>query len=83
MVNFPASRTNFDAGYGTKTSEEVDIGTDKIVHQIVMTTTSNVNGQPSRETVVVVFPGYAAPLIVVPPPSNETVSLAQYTAALG
>jgi hypothetical protein len=71
------------AGYGTKSSEEVDVGSDKLVHRIVVPTQISVNGQRFQETVVVTFSRSGVPLYVVPPPSGQQVTLAQYESSAG
>jgi hypothetical protein len=49
----------------------------------VVPTQISVNGQRFQETVVVTFSRSGVPLYVVPPPSGQQVTLAQYESSAG
>jgi Protein of unknown function (DUF2510) len=71
------------AGFGNHISEEVDVGADRLVHQIVIAGPQvSVDGQAVQENIVVVFSHYGKPLIVTTPPFAQMMSLTQYLTAL-
>ncbi len=53
------------------------------IEAIVIPTTTTSGGQLINQTVTVAFSNFGAPVTVTVPPANETVTLAQYHAALG
>jgi hypothetical protein len=53
------------------------------VKAIVIPTTVNSGGQLINQNTYVVFSNFGAPVTVTVPPASETVTLAQYQAALG
>jgi hypothetical protein len=53
------------------------------VKAIVIPTTVNSGGQAINQNTYVVFSNFGAPVTVTVPPASETVTLAQYQAALG
>ena len=67
------------AGLGTHISEEVDVGSDHFVRQIVMTGPQvTVNGRAVQENIVVAFSHYGKPTVVTTPPSSEVITFSQY-----
>jgi hypothetical protein len=53
------------------------------IKAIVIPTTTTSGGQLINQTVTAVFSNFGTPVTVTVPPANETVTLAQYHAALG
>ena len=67
------------AGFGSHSSEVVDVGPDHLVRQIVMPgLVASVNGQGVPQNIAVTFTRYGKPLVVTAPPFSELVSLSQY-----
>ena len=78
-VTFSDPKTTSAAGFGTHTSEEVDIGPDKLVQRIVIPAPPiTVRSRAVRENVVVSFSQYGSPLFVGTPPFGQMLSLSQY-----
>jgi hypothetical protein len=79
-VNFASGLTvSSAAGYGIHTSEEVDVGPNGLVRQIVMPGPQvTVGGHSIQENIVVAFSGYRNPLVVQLPPFGQMISLSQY-----
>jgi hypothetical protein len=76
------SSATIAAGYGSHSSEEVDVGPDQTVRQIVMPgPDTSVNGQDVPQNVVVTFTHYGKPLVVATPPFSQLLSLSQYLTA--
>lgn len=71
--------TTLAAGYGSHSSEQVDVDPNGKVRQIVMPgPAATVNGQGVSQNVVVTFTHYGKPLVVTTPPFGELISLSQY-----
>lgn len=81
-VTISSNRATFSSGYGANAGEEVDVGGNKVVNQVVLMKKASVNGQVYEERIVVAFSRYGLPFFVGPPPTSEVVPVAQYNAAL-
>jgi hypothetical protein len=80
VVSFTSGPTaTLAAGYGSHSSEQVDVGPDGLVRQIVMPgPATTVDGQAVPRNIVVTFTRYGKPLVVATPPFGELISLSQY-----
>jgi hypothetical protein len=76
-VGFSSSpATLSDAGFSSATSEEVDIGANGLVRQIVIPLAAS--GTDGQENVVVAFSHYGKAISVATPPASQQIPLSQY-----
>lgn len=80
QVNFNSNPAALSAaGFGSHIGEEVDVGADGHVRQIVIPGPQiSVSGQAVQENVVVVFTHYGTPLSVTTPPFSQMIPLSRY-----
>ena len=67
------------AGFGSHTSEEVDVGGGGLVRRIVISPVPvTVNGQTVNETISLTYAHFGKPLVFSTPPPSQLMTLAQY-----